>query len=70
MSGNWIDSATAHAHGQFARKAAKAGMTTRAYAEKHKDAPGKLGEQARLALTLMGMHKDKKSDANTMYGKD
>jgi hypothetical protein len=67
MAGNWIDGATAHAHGQFARKAAKAGMTTRAYAEKNKDAPGKLGEQARLALTLMGMHS--KSHAETLYGK-
>lgn len=57
MATKWIDDATKHAHGQFREKARKAGMTTRAYAEKMKGAGGKTGKQARLALTLMGMKK-------------
>lgn len=57
MSKDWISGATKHAHGQFREKARKAGMSTRAYAEKMKDGKGKTGEQARLALTLMGMKK-------------
>lgn len=52
----WIQSATENSHGQFAAKAQAAGMSTREFAEKHKDAKGVLGKQARLALTLMGMH--------------
>ena len=57
MSKGWIDGATKHAHGQFREKARKAGMSTRAYASKMKDASGKTGKQARLAMTLMGMNK-------------
>ncbi len=57
MAKHWIDSATKNAHGQFREKARKAGMSTRAFAEKHKDSAGKLGKQARLALTLMGTNK-------------
>lgn len=45
--------ALAHAHGQFAAKAKAAGMSTEAFAEKHKGDPGVLGHEARLALTLM-----------------
>lgn len=59
MANKWIDSATKNAHGQFREKARKAGMSTRAFAEKHKDSPGRLGKQARLAITLMGMHHKK-----------
>lgn len=76
----WISGATENAHGQFAAKAKAAGKSTRAYAEEHKGDKGKLGKQARLALTLMGMHKGKKetkkkhrsaSEVRTkMYGKD
>lgn len=57
MAKKWIAKATSNAHGQFAAKAKAAGMSTHAYAEKEKGAPGKTGKQARLALTLMGMHK-------------
>lgn len=53
---HFIAQATAHAHGQFAAKARAAHMTTRAYAEQEKDAKGKLGKEARLALVLMGTH--------------
>jgi hypothetical protein len=54
--GNWIVGATKNSHGQFRAKAKAAGMSTRAYAEKEAGAPGRLGKQARLAKTLMGMH--------------
>jgi len=67
---NWIKGATEGAHGQFRAKAEKAGMSTRAYAEAHKDDKGKTGQQARLALTLMGMKKKKApSKADKLYGK-
>jgi len=62
MAKDWIAGATSNAHGQFKAKAKKAGMSTRAYAEKEKGASGKTGKQARLALTLMGMH------AKKLYG--
>ena len=52
----WIKKATANAHGQFRRKAEAAGESTRQYAEEHKGDSGRTGKQARLALTLMGMH--------------
>ena len=51
----WIKKATANAHGQFKAKAEAAGESTHAYAEKEKNASGKTGKQARLALTLMSM---------------
>lgn len=35
--------------GKFGAKAAKAGMSTSAYAAKESHAPGKLGEEARMA---------------------
>ena len=58
--GKWIKGAINPKHkGQFAAKAKAAGMTTRAYAEKMKANGGKVGSQARLALTLMRMHKAK-----------
>jgi hypothetical protein len=66
MTKNWIGSATAGAHGQFKAKAKKAGMSTRAYAEKEKDKGGKTGKQARLALTLMSMNHH---HAEKLYGK-
>jgi hypothetical protein len=53
----WIQGATKNAHGQFAAKAKAAGMSTRAYAQAKKNAPGVLGKQARLALTLMSTNK-------------
>jgi hypothetical protein len=56
---NWIAGAIKHP-GAFSAKAAKAGASTKAYAEKEKGASGTTGKQARLALTLMGMKKGKK----------
>lgn len=49
---NWIKAGDKHP-GKFAAKAKAAGMSTRAYAEKEKDAPGKLGEEARFAKNAM-----------------
>lgn len=56
MAKMWIAGATKNSHGQFRAKAKKAGMSTRAYAQKMKGAGGVVGKQARLALTLMGLH--------------
>ena len=52
----WIQKAIKHP-GAFGAKAKAAGKSTREYAEEKKGASGTLGKQARLALTLMGMHK-------------
>ena len=49
---NWIAGATKNSHGQFAAKAKAAGMSTSAYAQKHKGDSGTTGKQARLALAL------------------
>jgi len=56
MASKWISGATENAHGQFRKKAEKAGMTTREFAKAHEHDSGKTGAQARLAETLMGMH--------------
>lgn len=50
----WIKSATSNAHGQFKAKAEAAGKSTAEFAREHAHSPGRLGKQARLALTLMG----------------
>jgi len=49
----WIQKATENSHGQFRKKAESAGKSTREFAEEHKHSSGKLGKQARLALSLM-----------------
>ena len=65
----WIKKATANSHGQFRAKAEKAGMSTRALAEKEKSAGGTVGKQANLALNLMGASgaNKKKSRRESMY---
>lgn len=69
MAGNFIAKATANSHGQFKAKAAKAGMSTAAYAKEKAGAPGKTGKQARLAETLIGLgRKKKRAPAERMYG--
>jgi hypothetical protein len=45
--------AKAGTKGKFSGAAAKAGKSTAAYAEEKKDAPGKTGKRARLALAFM-----------------
>ena len=61
MSANWIAGATKNAHGQFKSAAAKAGLTTRQYANKILANPGRYSElrrkQASLAKTLMKVSK-------------
>lgn len=52
---NWIQGAIKHP-GAEKRAAAKAGMSTHAYMEKHKHDSGKSGSRARLGLTLSKMH--------------
>lgn len=67
----FIKAATAGAHGQFRAKAERQGETTHEYAEKEKHAPGKTGKEARLALTLMGMHhKDRASARYSRHEED
>jgi hypothetical protein len=57
----WIEKSIPKSHrGVFKKKAQRAGMTTREYAVKERGAPGKLGEEARESLTLMGMRKGKR----------
>jgi len=54
----WIAKATPErTRGVFTRKARAAGMTVQAYARKMRHAGGRLGRQARLALTLKKISK-------------
>lgn len=56
----WIQKATEGAHGQFRAKAERAGESTRQFAHQHKGDSGKTGEQARLAINLMGAAKKRR----------
>lgn len=58
MAGKWIAGAIKHP-GSFRRKADAAGKSTAEFAREHAGGSGTLGGQARLAQTLMGMHKSK-----------
>lgn len=54
----WIQRAVKPASkGKFTAKAAKAGKSVAAFAQEKKSAPGKIGKEARLAITLRGMKK-------------
>lgn len=55
---NWIQKAI-QKPGSFSEDALQHGKTTEAYAQKERDASGKLGRRARLAETLMAMQKKK-----------
>jgi hypothetical protein len=58
---HWIEKAVPKSRrGVFSAKAKRAGMSTHAYAEKERKAPGKLGEEARLALRFEGMAHNRK----------
>lgn len=57
MATNFIADATKNAHGQFKAKAKAAGKSTWEYALEKAHAGGKLGKQARLAITLMSLRK-------------
>ena len=56
----WIAKAIRHP-GALRKKAKRAKMSTHAFAEKEKGAPGRTGKEARLALTLGRMHKGRKA---------
>jgi hypothetical protein len=63
MAEHWIQKATAHSHGQFAKAADKAGMSTAAYANKEANDPhasAKKQKQANLAKVLMSMRHGKR----------
>jgi hypothetical protein len=70
----WIQKATKNARGQFSKKAAKAGMSTHAYAQKVLKSPradSKTKKQANLALNLekmRGKRKRKKSTRSSAAG--
>jgi hypothetical protein len=51
----WISGAIKHP-GAFKAAAQRAGKTTREFAKEHEHDSGTLGNRARLAETLMGMH--------------
>ncbi len=57
--GNWIQGAIKHP-GVFSAAAKRAGMSTAAFAQRHKNDPGTLGRRARLAITLMKMRRKKR----------
>jgi len=57
---NWIKGAIKHP-GAEKKAAAKAGMSTHAYMEKHKGDSGTAGKRARLDLTLSRMAHAKKA---------
>lgn len=67
MTNKWIKKVTENAHGQFANKAKKSGESTKEFAIEHEHDKSKLGKQARLALTLMSMHKNKKTMTSKLY---
>lgn len=64
MAGKWIAKATSGSHGQFRKKAEKAGETTREFAKSHEHDSGKTGQQARLAENLMGLRHARR---NSLY---
>lgn len=60
--GNWIADAVKRP-GALTAKAARSGQTPLAYAEAHRDDPGRTGQQARLALTLQAIRRPKPTKA-------
>ncbi len=59
MAKNFIQKVIKHPGAEKAA-AAKAGISTHAYMEAHKNSPGTAGKRARLGLTLSRMAKRKK----------
>ena len=57
---NWIKKGASKHPGLFAEKAARAGESTREYAEEKKHAGGKLGKEANFAINAMGAGKKRK----------
>jgi hypothetical protein len=59
---NWIAGAVRHP-GALRREAKAAGMSTMAFADRHKSDKGVTGKRSRLAITLGKMHGKGKSKA-------
>ena len=59
---NWIKKGAAQHPGLFSEKAKEAGMSTKEYAEKEKDAGGTLGKEAVFALNAMNAGKKRLRD--------
>ena len=57
MAEHWIQKAVSKHPGAFTAKANKAGKSVAAFAQSEKQAPGTVGKEARLAITLRGMYK-------------
>ncbi len=62
MSGGWMSDEAdrekkAGTKGSFSASAAKAGKSTAAYADEKANAPGKIGQRARMAKAFMGARK-------------
>lgn len=57
----WIKSAIKHP-GSFKAAAERAGKSTSAFATEHEHDSGTIGKRARLAKTLMSMHKKRYKD--------
>lgn len=57
---HWIAGAVKHPGAETAA-AAKAGMSTHAYMEAHKNSPGTAGKRARLGLALSKLARKKKA---------
>lgn len=57
MKKYWIAKAVSKNKGKFSAKAARAGKTTAEYAREKAGAGGTLGKEARLAETLIRMHR-------------
>lgn len=55
MAKNWIASAIKHP-GAMTRKAKKEGVSNKTFEQEHKGESGAAGKEARLAITLSGMH--------------
>lgn len=53
----WIKKGASKHPGLFAKKAERAGMTTREFARKEKHAGGTLGKEANFAINAMGAAK-------------
>jgi hypothetical protein len=54
--GNWIKDAVKKP-GSFTKQAKSAGKSVSEFAQEKKDAPGKTGKRARLAIVLRGLSK-------------
>jgi len=57
MKAHWIAKAVSKNKGKFSAKAKKAGKSTSEYAREKSGAVGTLGREARLAETLIKIHR-------------